>query len=216
MKKSFASSVAMTAILASFTASSFAAPAFTGTEPRQAVLSKDGINGTKPVISVVQGTNEEKCVLTKWEGNNSYCFEEEIVAPEPVVAVPVVIAPTPPKQTTLSKYQRSYIVFFDFDKSSLTSDAVNVIGNLQQAVSGTKNNVYQLVGHTDSSGSNKYNAKLSQKRANAVKSKMVSMGIPAESISANWKGESSLLVPTKDGIKEPQNRRVEIQVQYYK
>jgi len=67
-----------------------------------------------------------------------------------------------------------------------------------------------LTGHADRSGSDKYNMALSLKRANAVKDQLVKQGIPADQISVVGKGESEPLVPTPDGVREPQNRRVEI------
>ena len=67
-----------------------------------------------------------------------------------------------------------------------------------------------IVGHTDTVGSNAYNQKLSQCRANAAKTNLVAKGISAGSISTNGRGEDELLVKTGDGVKEPQNRRATI------
>ena len=71
----------------------------------------------------------------------------------------------------------------------------------------------QIVGHTDTSGSPKYNQKLSECRANAAKTNLVGKGIAAGSISALGKGESELMVQTADGVKEPQNRRATVDLQ---
>ena len=51
---------------------------------------------------------------------------------------------------------------------------------------------------------------LSQRRAQSVMSELVRLGIPAGNIVISWKGETEPLVPTPDGVREPQNRRVEI------
>ena len=51
---------------------------------------------------------------------------------------------------------------------------------------------------------------LVKRRADAVKAEMVRMGVPANDIATVARGESSLLVPTADGVREPRNRRVEI------
>jgi outer membrane protein OmpA-like peptidoglycan-associated protein len=63
------------------------------------------------------------------------------------------------------------------------------------------------------SGTAAYNQKLSVRRADAVKAELVRLGVPAASITAIGRGESNPLVPTADGVREPQNRRVEIQIQ---
>ena len=68
-------------------------------------------------------------------------------------------------------------------------------------------------GHTDTSGPEAYNMALSLRRANAVKDALVREGVPAQAISVVGRGEQGLLVQTADGVREPQNRRVEIVIQ---
>jgi outer membrane protein OmpA-like peptidoglycan-associated protein len=65
-----------------------------------------------------------------------------------------------------------------------------------------------LTGYTDSTGSAKYNMALSLRRASAVKASLVRLGTPADEISVVGKGKGDQLVPTGDGVREPQNRRV--------
>jgi len=67
-----------------------------------------------------------------------------------------------------------------------------------------------VVGHTDTSGSNEYNLRLSMARSAAVKAGIGSNGIAAVAISTSGRGESELMVQTGDGVKEPQNRRATI------
>jgi outer membrane protein OmpA-like peptidoglycan-associated protein len=67
-----------------------------------------------------------------------------------------------------------------------------------------------VTGHADRSGSDAYNMALSLRRANAVKDQLVREGIAANQIVVVGRGESQPLVPTADGVREPQNRRVEI------
>ena len=67
-----------------------------------------------------------------------------------------------------------------------------------------------LAGHTDKSGSDQYNQGLSQRRADSVKSYLAGKGVPDAAMTTEAFGESKPLVDTADGVREPQNRRVEI------
>ncbi|MDB5366797.1 MAG: hypothetical protein JWM77_2724 [Rhodospirillales bacterium] len=105
---------------------------------------------------------------------------------------------------------RSYLVFFDFDRSDLTPEASNIVRTAaDNAKSGNVTRI-EVTGHADRSGSDQYNLRLSQRRAQTVQAELVRDGIPADQISVQAKGESQPLVPTADGVREPQNRRVEI------
>jgi OmpA-OmpF porin, OOP family len=68
-------------------------------------------------------------------------------------------------------------------------------------------------GYTDTSGSPRYNMRLSIRRAQAVAAELVRDGVPRSVISIHGYGETHLLVPTGPGVREPQNRRVEIVIQ---
>jgi len=67
-----------------------------------------------------------------------------------------------------------------------------------------------VTGHTDTVGSDAYNMRLSRRRAESVAAQLEKDGIPSSEISIVAKGKRDLLVPTADGVKEPQNRRVQI------
>ena len=119
--------------------------------------------------------------------------------------MPAAAPPPPPPPP-------SFMVFFDWDRSNLSSQAMNTI---QQAASAYKTRGGARVtatGHTDTSGSPEYNMALSLRRANTVKDALVKEGVPAANITSTGVGESGLLVKTADGVREPQNRRVEIVV----
>jgi OOP family OmpA-OmpF porin len=71
-----------------------------------------------------------------------------------------------------------------------------------------------VVGHTDTSGSAAYNVRLSERRAKAVADALVGLGVGQQALQVDWKGESQLAVPTKDGVKEPLNRRSTIDINF--
>jgi iron complex outermembrane receptor protein len=115
---------------------------------------------------------------------------------------PPVVAPTPAP--------KSYLVFFDFNKSDLTPQAVSIVDTAAHNAAPMKVTQLTVTGHTDTVGSDAYNMRLSRRRAESVAAELEKMGIPSGEIEIVAKGKSDLLVPTADGVKEPQNRRVQI------
>ena len=103
-----------------------------------------------------------------------------------------------------------FIVFFDWDKDEITPAASAILDNAAAAYQQTGRASVTLAGHADRSGSDAYNVGLSQRRANNVRSYLAGRGVPDGSISTEAYGESRPLVDTADGVREPQNRRVEI------
>ncbi len=119
-----------------------------------------------------------------------------------------VVAPPPPPPPPPGPQQ--FIIYFGFDKCNITPEADKVLGEAAQAAKTQGSAAVTIVGHTDTMGSNEYNQRLSECRANAAKTNLVDKGIGADSISTSGRGESLLLVKTGDSVKEPQNRRATI------
>lgn len=129
-------------------------------------------------------------------------------------AAPVAAEPAPaPAPTPAPEVARSYIVFFDWDSTVITPEAQAIIQDAANAATSLGVARIELTGHADRSGSPRYNQKLSVKRAEAVKTVLVGLGVSEANIVTIGKGESAPLVPTPDGVREPQNRRVEIVLQ---
>jgi outer membrane protein OmpA-like peptidoglycan-associated protein len=103
-------------------------------------------------------------------------------------------------------------VFFDFDSSKITDAGQKVIDEAVAAAKDYGAAKVVVTGYTDSAGPASYNLKLSEKRAKAVQDALVAQGIDAGKISAMSKGEEDPLVPTANGVREPQNRRTEIMI----
>ncbi|MCE9521211.1 MAG: OmpA family protein [Alphaproteobacteria bacterium] len=125
-------------------------------------------------------------------------------APEPMVEAP------PPPPPAAPEAPRQFIIFFGFNKCNITAEADGVLSQAADSAKQLGSASIQIVGHTDTSGSPKYNQKLSECRANAAKTNLTGKGVAAGSISASGKGEGELMVQTADGVKEPQNRRAQI------
>jgi OmpA-OmpF porin, OOP family len=124
--------------------------------------------------------------------------------PPPPPPVPMA-APAPAVQPA-----RSYLVFFDWDKATLTMRARQIIREAAEASTHVQVTRIEVNGHTDTSGTPQYNMGLSIRRASAVKAELIRDGVPANVIETQGFGETHLLVPTGPGVREPQNRRVEI------
>jgi outer membrane protein OmpA-like peptidoglycan-associated protein len=135
------------------------------------------------------------------------------VAPAPAAAPPPPPPPAaapPPPPAPPPAAPKTYLVFFDFDKSDITPEAGRIIA--QAAADAKSMNVRLIVatGHADRAGPDAYNQRLSERRANAVKARLTREGVPANIIQTQGRGERENLVQTADGVREPRNRRVEI------
>ena len=124
---------------------------------------------------------------------------------------PAVASSPPPASAPVAP--PSFMVFFDWDRSNLSQQALATIKQAADAFRQRGNARITATGHTDTSGPESYNMALSLRRANAVKDALIREGVPAQAISVVGRGEQGLLVQTGDGVREPQNRRVEIVIQ---
>lgn len=130
--------------------------------------------------------------------------------PPPPVAEPAPPPPPPPAPEAKVCTPGPYIVFFDWDKSDVTPEAASILDNAISNYADCSNTQVMLAGHADRSGAASYNVGLSQRRADSVRAYMTGKGIPAGVISTEAFGESRPRVETADGVRELQNRRVEI------
>lgn len=119
----------------------------------------------------------------------------------------VMAQPPPPQQVAQSP---SYMVFFDWDRSDLSPQALTTIGQAAAAYKSSGSARLSAVGNTDTTGSPDYNNALSLRRAEAVRLALIRNGVPATAVQAVGRGETNLLIQTADNVREPQNRRVEM------
>jgi outer membrane protein OmpA-like peptidoglycan-associated protein len=131
-------------------------------------------------------------------------------APAPVPAAAPAVMPAPPPA---AKAQRNFMVFFDFDRSELNAEAQRIV--MQAAVAAKSGGVVRVnvTGHTDLAGADKYNMALSLKRADNVRAALMSHGVHSDEIFVGGRGKREPMVPTADGMREAQNRRVEINLE---
>ena len=101
-------------------------------------------------------------------------------------------------------------MFFDWDKASLTDRARSIVKEAADNSTRVQITRIEVNGYTDTSGKSEYNQELSVRRAKAVASELVRDGVPQNVIAVQGFGDTHLLVSTGPGVREPQNRRVEI------
>ncbi len=128
-------------------------------------------------------------------------------APVPPAPMAAVVAPAP------APAARTYLVFFDWDRADLTARARQIVAEAAQASTRTSYTKIQVSGNADTSGTHQYNQGLSLRRAETVAAELVRDGVPRAAIAIQAFGDTHLLVPTGPGVREPQNRRVEIVLQ---
>jgi outer membrane protein OmpA-like peptidoglycan-associated protein len=140
-----------------------------------------------------QGEAAETCRRT---------FDSSTRSAELTFAPPVAAAPTP-----MIGPQESFTAYFGWDEWALSGTALQSITQAVQAAHDGRQSHIDIVGHTDTSGSAKYNQALSERRASVVRDVMEQMGARAEAVSVQGVGEAGLAVQTADGVREPKNRR---------
>ncbi len=131
-------------------------------------------------------------------------------APAPVVKPAPAPTPAPAPEPKPVAIPGPFMVFFDFDKSTLTADARSIIERAARAFKQVGAARITASGHADRSGADAYNEGLAERRAHVVRDALIAQGVSSDKISIRSFGETSPLVKTQDGVREWQNRRVEI------
>ncbi|MBK8175376.1 MAG: OmpA family protein [Rhodospirillales bacterium] len=128
-----------------------------------------------------------------------------------IAKVEAALAPKPaPAPAPKAMAPKDYLVFFDWNKSTLTPEAKKIIADAVAHAKASGAKMVKVVGYTDRSGTPQYNLGLSVRRAEAVEAEMAKLGVPPSAVKVEGKGEEDPLVPTADGVREPQNRRAAI------
>jgi OOP family OmpA-OmpF porin len=133
---------------------------------------------------------------------------EPAAAPAPAPVAPAAVVPV----AAASKVTYAADAFFDFDKSVLKPAGKTKLDDLVTKVKDINLEVIIAVGHTDSTGPDAYNQKLSVARSEAVKAYLVSKGIEKSRVYTEGKGETQPVADNKTKDGRAQNRRVEIEV----
>lgn len=124
--------------------------------------------------------------------------------PAPVAPPPAPPAPPPPA------VHQVYLVFFDWDRYNITPEGMQILEAAAAHFKAGAAVQIMVTGYTDLSGPPGYNQRLSERRANAVAVALERLGVPRNDMVVAGRGMNDPRVPTALGVREPQNRRVEI------
>lgn len=167
--------------------------------------------------------------LVYWFGVKKAAPAPKVVEPEPVAVAPapqpivVVVVPPPPPRKVIFSADSSADALFGFGKSTVQPNGQKALDRFAADLKGADYEVIVVTGHTDRIGSDAYNMKLSERRAEAVRAYLVtSAGIPADKVTARGLGETEPVTKPGEcgGKKATKNlifclapdRRVEVEV----
>lgn len=150
-------------------------------------------NPNKSIVLDARGnavtTRDGTCVTFNWPRDNFVC------------------------QRKVANIDIPNIIYFDFARATLNAKGQKVADQVASGLRAiTSNYTVKLSGYTDRVDTMAFNQRLSERRAATVKTALVKRGIAANRISTVGYGETHNAVPTKDGVAEQLNRRVEIEV----
>jgi len=187
-------------------------PEINSTRQRLLTALDGGARDSKPEIAA-RAQARFDCWLEQQEENFqndhiSACRDELLAALAEREAKPAAPAPAPAPAAP-----QVYLVLFDFDKDNINPAAQAVINRVVADFSANKAKSISITGYTDRAGTDAYNLKLSERRADSARAALIAAGVPADAITTAWKGEAENAVPTADGVKEQANRRDELIVQ---
>ncbi len=153
-------------------------------------------------------------VERNWQtGLDGTCHKEFLAAMAQLNPAPAAAQPPAAAAPAPAAAPRQYNVYFDFDRSQITPEAARILDQVIATVKANGGTRVVMKGKADLSGTDAYNLALSHRRADAVAAALRAKGVGAGQIQESWVGEREPPVPTPDGVREPRNRVVEINLQ---
>jgi OOP family OmpA-OmpF porin len=141
-------------------------------------------------------------------GYDSHSLVASLIVRFGAAPPPVAAPPAPPMAPPMAR--KVFLVFFDWDRDTITPEGMQIVQQAAAAFRSGAPVTIQVTGYADRSGSPGYNQRLSERRANNVANALTHHGVPRQAMVVGGRGENDNRVPTADGVREPQNRRVEI------
>ncbi len=160
-------------------------------------------NATGATVKGGDFNDHEFLVTFRWQ------FGAPAPRPQPAAYMPPAAPPAAPAAPPPPP-KRSFTVYFDLDKATLTEAGRAVVDAAAANYKQGQVTHINVTGYTDTTGTPRHNQGLSERRAATVRAKLISDGVPSDQIVTHGRGESDLAVPTADNVNEPRNRRAVI------
>jgi len=179
---------------------------FVGCSQTTVVLLDNGKTHNAVIVSNNKGTSKLDKVgsYVDLKDANKSVGEVKIMSKKEIESrFSKVLAATPPKPV-------KYVVYFKPKSKELTEESKAVLVKAIETIKKRSPCMVDIIGHTDTTGSNELNIKVSLKRAQYIESILKEKGVKAESLTAKGYGEEDLEVETADNVAEAKNRNVEI------
>ena len=186
----------------------------------------EALNGTakdKATVQLARAQTSFDCWVQEQEENFqpdhiAACRDAFVAAMADVDKMTMVAAPAPapapaPAKKAMVAEAKTFEVLFHFDSTATLPGAKGKIKEAVDYVSNFKAVRVTIAGYTDTSGSKKYNAALSERRSDAVALMAMDMGLDPKNVIMRSYGEDKAAVPTADGVKKQENRRATITVE---
>lgn len=168
---------------------------------------RDGARENNPVVAASAQSNYDCWVEQSEEG---WQMDHIAECREGFMNAMNQLNPEQPAPAPMAQEQAPVLVFFDFDVARVPAEADPLLGSIADVAQDNPNMRLEVVGHADRAGSTAYNNRLSENRARNVADALSARGVPMDRMTVDWKGEMDPRVPTGDGVREPENRRVVI------
>jgi outer membrane protein OmpA-like peptidoglycan-associated protein len=172
---------------------------------------------TGTVVLLPEKNGRDTAVVVK-QGDKEVVLNQPYAAARQTPSGPQAYTSTPQEvQTTFGAALAAqpmrptqFTLYFIEGKDEFTDESKQIVESVFSEIAKRPVPDVQVIGHTDSVGTDPYNDALGQQRADTVRSALIRKGIAPENIVALSRGKREPVVPTADGVAEPRNRRVEI------
>lgn len=175
--------------------------------PKESVVLLPSASGQDAAVVVTQGSNQvvlaEPYAAARTTRGGPEPFRTNAEEVRARYGSALAAQPLRPAQFTL---------YFVEGKDEFTEESKKIVDSVFAEVARRPVADVMIIGHTDTVGSDAANDALSRQRAEVVRSAFVARGLAVDKVVTVGRGKRELAVPTGDGISEPRNRRVEINV----